>query len=275
MQNMVIDYLKEASTPEYTFLTQEALELLERLEYPDYQDAYEQLISSEPDISVPDMVLKIDAVTKAYMNTILVNHDVQIDQDAALGILVKFVRGIVEIQEYDDFDMIKRVCESDDSAEEVFCELMSLVLIDTVEELLPYVTSVSDMLIRRLSELVKRQKPDVSIKDESNRDQYIDSLRSLFGFLGTKELKTVDLLISGFDVGFEMSVYTDVLGSSLDAMPVKQIASELMAMALISVDASKDPLQSIRALLHQLVPDGQKAMLVDVEVNRIILGIQK
>jgi hypothetical protein len=215
-------------------------------------------------------------LTRRFMTELLRMHEITLDPDTSLHMLTVFLNGILDIQNYDNYQTVIDTCSMDGNPQEKLAELLALVTKYTVEELLSCMEDVNFVLINRLKEMaLQNDKPPLSVEEQGEINFYMDKLRRFHNYTMQAKLKILDLIKNGLPVGFPFLTYMGLIGREIEEMPVDLAAWELYAMALISNDGTNNPQGIIKEHLENYISDPNKLTKVDIKLREITLGMQR
>lgn len=275
MLDVLEAYLKQNAMPELLVALREAHQAFERIDFPNYQEVFLDLIMVDDENDHGDTLLEIVKLTKTIQRQILREHDIVLRNEASIDMLTTFINGVLDLQDYEDKDAIWQTANLDGDPEEVFAELLTLVTPLTADDLLVEIETVSDMLVMRIKELAQSQPTAPSEETQAMLEQHIGALKKLCDFIGDHELDTVKMLAQGTQVGYPFAVYLGTFGHDLETLSVEQATHELLAMAYISSDGVNNPQSVITEQLEQYISNIDMITKINVKVSEILLGLQR
>jgi hypothetical protein len=276
MLDILDGYLRENATPEMRIALVEAHDAFNRIELPNYEQEFEALLMMDGDADQGSTLASIVDLTRRFMTELLRMHEITLDPDTSLHMLTVFLNGILDIQNYDNYQTVIDTCSMDGNPQEKLAELLALVTKYTVEELLSCMEDVNFVLINRLKEMaLQNDKPPLSVEEQGEINFYMDKLRRFHNYTMQAKLKILDLIKNGLPVGFPFLTYMGLIGREIEEMPVDLAAWELYAMALISNDGTNNPQGIIKEHLENYISDPNKLTKVDIKLREITLGMQR
>jgi len=267
-------FLNEAA-PHLVDLLAEALITFEKLDLPNYQDSYIDALMLL-DITTPTMVMdEVMKITTDYQIFLLNAHGIKLVDHTDIHTRTMFLNAVVDIGTYSDTTTLLNTISLPISTNEVFAELVSLVMHKNADELLLEIDKVSTAFIYVLKEHCEEKPEILSTVDKEQKQKYIDSFVMFTDLIGNTELLTTVLLTNGLDVGYPLNTYLSIIGKDLEEMPAKKAATELIAAALISSDGNESPVAIIQDQLDIYFSSIDQITKVSVEVTNLLLKMQR
>lgn len=253
----------------------DALKTFDRIELPNYQDGYLDLLMLADTIELSELIDNIRLLTLNLQSDILKAHEVVLIEDVTIQIQTIFINAILDIQEYDDIPTLLKTASLDLNPNEVLAELVSLVSHKDASELLADIYIVSDAFIMSVKEFCNNT-PDSDINIDNNDNQkYIDAFNKFTTIIDVGNLEIVKLLNNAMDVGYDFNVYLTIIGRDLEDMSVITAAHELIGCALISADGNGNPIGIISKNIDNYISDMDKITKINIEITNIILKLQR
>ena len=271
MLDILHDYLSQTASPELFSAIEDALSLLDDFGVEDYEGDYEQLLMTDGTGDSGHTLTAITALTVQSLRNILEQHGVQLLPDVRLSTVSTFVRGVRDIQNYEDTQTLVQLTSMETNSEEIFAECLSLVCPVGVEELLTHVDSVDYFLITKLRTVSMESadwNPDTAKDPE--RAVKMHALKRLCALTQATDLYVLSILNNGVDTGFDLDIYVT---PELEALTPTHAAKELLAAALVCKDSSNNPRSVVQQYLDTHVFDMDKATAINVELNKILLSL--
>lgn len=276
MLDILSDYLKEVTTPELRDSLEEAHAAFDRIELPNYEQDFEALLMLDGENDVGNTLQYIVALTHENLTKLLRQHEIIATIDASIDVKTAMLNGLLDLQDYDNYQDILNVTSMDVNPQEAFAELLTLVSTYDVEDLLVNIEEVNFVLIKRIHEMaLARDLPPASEEEQAELRAYIEKLQRFLGWAMNPQLTIVRMIKDGMDVGFPFLTYLGLLGRELEELPVERAAYELMAMALVSSDGTNNPQGVIKEHLENYISDVNKLTKIDIKLSEISLGLQR
>lgn len=268
-------YLDTAVTPELKDTLVESHKTFERMGLPNYEPGFEELLMLDSNTDSGGTVESIVDLTKSLLHQILLQHEVILNEDTTLTSLNNFTNAILDIAEYDNKTALHDTASLEGSAEEVFAEIVGLVVPVNTDQLLCDIHHIGPAIIQRIKEMAEPHLTPEIDPDEINAHQkYVELFQRFLKVAATEELSVVAMLKNGVSVGYPFSLYISILGRELEVMSHARAARELLGMALISSDGTDKPQQVIKANIDQCISSLDNITKVDIEIGKLILGLQ-
>ena len=264
------------SDPETIEFFDNAVELFDAYDVPDYLDTLESILtfdSKRTDAEIVDH-LKID--TQSILRYLLTMQGVELIDGVLPSEIIMLVKGMFDLRYYEDQDSILSIIDSEQTSEEAVSELLQLTTSFSVEKSLSLITQVQDGFFTGLKERLKdiRQSVEDEVKDvQTQIKKYIDY---------KKHLRNASLYSDKFfvhlgSIGLPFHSYLKLLQNDnlnqSGEFNVAQLAQDLIGLAFLSEDGYDQPLIQIRKHLSTLVGDVNVATKVDIAVSKLVIGV--
>ena len=245
---------------------------LEKLEVPEFDQILDNLVmaSFSDNKDANTTIDEIDLFFNVALQDVLKQHGVILNEDTPLELVNLIISSIIDLMDYENSDEIERTLKTELGSVEIFCELIHLVMYKTVDELMPYVESVDVSLFSRLALHIENKEQEKTVQstlEGSEREKRINAVKDLIGVTQNYELKIIKLLGSGMEVGYAYEVYLNVLKPHLDMDNPEQVAEDLYAAALISLDGFSKPRETVISTMDVSVPEISIATKVNIRLT--------
>jgi hypothetical protein len=288
MLDILDAHLSDAATAEVKDAIERAHQVFERIELPDWERRYEELLALDDTQDASMTVQAVVLLTRALQDEILAQHMVKLSADADMDTCTHFIEALMLLPEYEDRATIQRTLLLEVSSEEIMAELCALVTPIAVDNWMVVIEEVSNTTIVALRELAKEivSTQGSGMTNGQMRSQRIDALVRLASFstnllpgaaptAGTSSFKVVQLINSGLDIGYPFKVYADRIGHDFEALKPLEAANELLAMCLVSEDGFDDPITMIKSTLESFISSPDAATKVLVHVTDLVVKMQQ
>lgn len=270
------NYLVTVADPETVDFFDNAVELFDAYDVPDYLDTLESILtfdSKRTDAEIVDH-LKID--TQSILRYLLTMQGIALVDELLPSELVVLVKGMMDLRYYEDQNSILSIIDSEQTSEEVVAELLQLTTEFAAEKTLSLLTRVEDGFFTGLKERLKdiKQSVEEEVKDvQLQIKKYIDY---------KKHLRNAGIYSDRFfahlgSIGLPFQSYLNLLQNDnlnqTGEFNVAQLAQDLVGLAFLSEDGYDQPLIQIRKHLSNLIGDVNIATKVDIAVSKIVIGV--
>ena len=271
MLDILHDYLSQTASPELFSAIEDALSLLDDFGVEDYEGDYEQLLMTDGSGEAGHTLTAITDLTVQSLRTILEQHGIELMPETRLSIVSTFVRGVRDIQNYEDIQAIVQLSMLETNSEEIFAECLALVCPLPVDELLTYVDKVDYFLISKLR-TVSMESADWTgdTAKDPDRSVKIQALQRMCALAQASDLYVLAIINNGVDTGHALDVYVT---PELEALSPTHAAKELLAAALVCKDSANNPRSVVQQYLDSHVFDIDKVTAINVEINKILLSL--
>lgn len=275
MLDVLRSYLSEAATPELKAALEQSQELFERIELPEFESGYEELLATDGEVEHGATLPAIVELTRELQQKILVDHGIRLTNEATVAVLNQVIEGVLDLPDYEDTDAMVQLCNMEVPAQEVFAELMALVTTLSTEEVLVYVDSVDQALIDAIRQHARTFSNEVINAAAEGYSVHVERLTQFCELIGTRDLSVLDGVKMGLRLGLPFVTYADMVGRELETMSVDKASYELVAMALASSDGTNNPKTVIKDNLEHYISSIDMITKIDVKVTDILLGLQR
>lgn len=278
MLDILDTHLSQATTPELKDSLERAHRLFERIELPDYESAFEELLELDGDADACATVQAVVELTRELQGKILAQHLVTLSEDSALDLRSDCIEGLLLLPDYENYQHVLMSLALDIPAEEKFAELLQLVSPHNAQEWLAVIESVSQTLLDRLQEAVQprvRDERGSGLLNGQMRSARIDALVKLSKIIKGYKPSVVELINTGSDLGYPFLTYARELQATLQALSPENAGAELVAICLVSSDGFDSPLTLIKQHLETLIGNEDSITKILVRVSQIVLALQQ
>ena len=277
-------YLSSACTPELKSSIEIAHSVFDKIHLDAYEQGYEEILMLDGTVDNDTTLTRIVNLTKEIQARVLGEHEVVLQEDTSIDIYTLFIIGLYQIQIYENKDDISKLTALAISPEEIFAELMALVIEKNADELLPHIQSVSQFLITRIAELAAGVGDDISDEDHDQQLRHIKAFKQFCDYIETKPKFISEIIEQNVGVGYPFIIYANIIKDHLDHVVMvvnnpdditpKQAAYELIAACLISSDGIDNIRSTIKEHIDKLISDINSITKVDIAVSDILLGFK-
>lgn len=270
-----LDYvLTECVSPERKRVYMSAVDILHDYDFHSFDFEIQNIIPVQNIIGTEQMITDIHNVINTACDTVFREHGLSVSTDA-LPIKVAILRGLKDIQSFEDHDTVVALCMDGGEASEIFADLMELVVDRPWGEVMNAISAVPQNLIERLKELHAQNSRDEEteiddIQDDMLHARTTEVLRQrVKGYMKrTQETLVIDTLVQeGYRVGASMKHYlggaADKLASYEPKQPT-QAARDLLSLALATHTEEKDLKKLIGETIEEIYAD--MSFITDVDI---------
>lgn len=279
MQEELKIYLLDNASHEVYDLMKKAFDIFDDIYPVDIHDKYLELIMSQDNdtesaINNGDVLTVVIDLTKFYLNRILEEHLIKVNEDISFSNLIIVVEALLDIQDYEDDETILNIINLDIDNEEKLAEILSLVSPLDQSEILLEIENVDTSLLERIKESVTEESIYIPDEVEVNEDKYLKEIKVFEKFIKTDSLISLSLMKANVKPGYLFSVYANMLGSDLEQLEANELARELVGISLISVDGISNPKATIAKHIENYVSDMRKITQIDIKVTELLNQFQ-
>ena len=273
MLDILDDYLSDAASPELKESIRAAHELFDRYGLETYEQGFEEILLTDDQVDTDKTLHDIYDLTRSLQFKILEEHQLVIDEDAPPSILNVFLDGLKRLENYDNPDAVYGILTQPNDTAELIADCVALVTGQDATRLHRYVMNCGQALLQAIVRQLDQTHFAQSDEEIVSKRERVERYKRFIAVADIKQLKVAYLLEHGMDVGHPLMVYLNIIGNDFEEMEAKYIANELVAMCMISSDASDNPRAAITAHLEQYVSDMDKITKIDVAVGDLLLKL--
>ncbi|WP_144106617.1 hypothetical protein [Paraburkholderia sp. BCC1886] len=275
MIDILRDYLGGAASPECVQMIGDAHEAIDSFGVEDYAFRFEEILMTNEDVDQGQTVQQIYDTTRALQVELLNGLGVMPSDDARVDHLTVLLNGLFAIEHYQDPQAVIQQCSLEMHAAETLAEVLTLTTHLTAEELLVDMHHVDPMTIEKIREVSHQRLADDEPVDLTQvHAKHIEAYRNFKTIVGGLDLMMDHFLHEGVDVGYPFALYANLVGYQFEAMPVANIAANLVSMAILSSDGLDSPRSVIQPELDHLINDLDLVTKVDVAVGDLLLKLE-
>ena len=201
-------------------------------------------------------------------------------EDVTFENQVKIVSAYVALEDYIDNEAVIRICENDTTDSEKFAEMVALITdidSDNVLSMIEQVDPASIITVQRIHIASSNTSSKLDdILDQTPTEGQVRQFKAFKLFLGTghPDLKIVELIRSGYDLGLPFSIYWQRVVNDLITEETEitgMLAKEILGLMMASNEFWSNPMIGFEAHANNLWDNplivGKLSTLV-----RVILG---
>lgn len=278
----VVAFLKTVRNDDSWELLDKTFDILDAYQIDDYMTAFENVFADQDQLGDEDRVAMILTQARSAMIEVLRVQGIMVTEHIPLRTLNTLAQAVYDITWYEDKSRVLDICNGHDTAVEKVCEILCLTCAMQVEQVLPLLVGVTPNVIAILRSQVEGHV-DVHEPDE----EYLKSMQKYHVWKNTEGFGLhVGLFADRFtasvgSMNMPFSIYYQAYSNShsLSVDPtgeqLVELARELIALAIISSDASKNALVFIKAVIPKIYPDIKTATALESIVSKMLLEFNK
>lgn len=270
------NYLTKVSSVETVQFFDDAIDVLDKYEVPNYMDIFENVISDDTNSDDKTILDKLLVNLRTILTYLLTMQGVQLNENVTASQVNEITDGLFMLAHYEDQASISSILDSDESTVEKVCELLTLVTPYQSDALMGMIDSAEDRFTEDFKERLvykeEEMKEDVQLVGKqikayiafknhlSNAALYSDKLFQYVGSIG--------LLFEDY-----LRLYQLDHDKTLGTMTPEVIAKDLVALSCLSSDGCGNSLITIRKHLSTLFSDISTSTKVDIEVSKLTVEV--
>lgn len=279
----ITEYLKATSSPEMAATYEKSFELFNHFNLEDYIQPFDAIYMEVDNYDTTYIQQRFNDVMEDTLRGLLANHGIFVSDEATHEIMNVILEAILDIEHYEDVDMVLSILDSATGDEEKFAEILALLSTVEQEEFMNAIDRVNPGLIRTITTLFNERKqatavfeiPEaVTIKAKAEWIKRLYSLKSV-EFRDCKESKLFPKLEEGLRFNMEFQFYCNLLWDEIAHLNNADIARDLVGMAIISNDKSEKVLEVIKEYIGTYFSDlDQIGRVIDLSTRQFLVSKQ-
>lgn len=244
MTSEVTEYLRTAATPEYCAIAEETLKLFQDFEFTEpEQDLLNTVMA--PSVSEETTVVQdIHFTLVDNCRELLSMHHITLVDDVSLELMNTVLRGLYQMQAWEDKVTLQRLLEQDSSPEEIFADVLNEVTGADATQIIDALVDFDNAVNKRLAEILEGSLPESAIEEDEVDEQQIIRLKNYNTFLNNNKLIGIRLVRLGYRVGAPFENYYRKVKHHLDVLEPSEFAQEIIVLLLLGRDTWTSPSQS-------------------------------
>jgi len=180
--------------------------------------------------------------------------------------------GLFHIGNHEDIAGILACCSLDETPIHKLAEVLQLVTTISADHWLVVLDEVQPEVIRRIIEMSK-ETINSEYQEMEQTAEYLQKLRIYSeycvskGALDLEVFRFLERVVLGQP--FETYLRSGVLHDLFEGNEMDKLAKEMYGMALMSNDASKDPIGAIRVIIEQYIEDTRRIVELNSQVSLV------
>jgi hypothetical protein len=260
---LYVDIIQYLESIEYDTIEGELLNLI----YMSIGDENEKV--PKPESTCVDEIyghLRECMISQLSQSGVTANEEVKLKDVYDLAI------GLFHISSHEDIAGIVACCSLDESPIHQLAEVLQLVTTVSADHWLVVIDEIAPEVIDRIIEMSK-QTIDSEYHEMEQTAEYLQKVRLYSEYASEKGM--VDLrvfsLVAEVVLGQDFRTYLDsgVLHELFEGDLMDRLAMEMYGMALMSNDASKDPVGAIRNVVESYIEDTRRIIALNEYVQKV------
>jgi hypothetical protein len=240
----------------------------------DWTNELGSFIVDNTDISNNDVLDHIFSTISVLLDHILNINHVSLIDDTSMNFKIDLLQGLIDLNDYDDINIIENICNADYTNQEKLSTLLPLVTIHLDTYYLSHIIDVDDCVFRVILDSYKE-----SIDEIINYTETVSVQIKRYSFFKNKVRRTMygDRFFNNLPaIGLPLSVYmnsyvNDIPMNDNGVLDEDQIGVDLISMCLLSEDTSL-PNILIKQYMHLITTDVSIATRIDVNIMKYQIG---
>lgn len=250
----------------------DAVTVFDKYNVPDYLGLFEQTFARKQglgDQAVLD-ALKLDV--RNILDALFQVQGVSLSEEALLSERLVLADALFEVPYHEDKELLQSVLESEQTVQEKFAELMSIMTRYTPDEVLALVEEIDNAFVINFTQILAEKERITAFNTDAIR-AHIEAFSSLVRFSGNTPLYAHRFFEHAGGLGVPLKDYLAWYQrdkpEAFQSVEPKGMALELLALGCLAGDAVKTPWLVVRGELSALFADPQVCMKVDLELTKL------
>lgn len=279
----IIEFIRSSFSPEEATTYEKAFELFSKFNVENYILPFNEIYMLVDDFDLTYIQQQFHDQLNEMLHDVLNEHGIFVNDETTFNTINGILEGILAIETFEDKSQIQSILDSENTDEEKFADIFTLVSDLDSDTILISLERVNPGLFRTIRKMV-----DIDVQATeiiSNNDVVIikekaEWVKRLFSLstVEFKECKTSILypkLEEGLRFNLAFDFYYNMLWDSIASLNNYDIARELVGMTIISNDKAEKAVEVIREYLGKYFYDiDQIGRIMDLATRQFLVSKQ-
>lgn len=243
MKEDIINFINNIAGPETSGIYLRAFKLFDLMNLEDYILPFDEISTMSEELDSISLIDKCNTLLDEFITDLLKQHGIFIFDETKIHEALMILELIPIIVQYEDFNSLLNITDTDISDEEKLASILSIVGSNEIEFYITLIERVNPGLIRKISELLNNKKSD--IVEYSNTNEQVVLINKLFNNVNNSIIypKLKDGLKFNMLFDLYIKLYWEDIVSTEDYI---LISRDLVAICIISNDKKSRVLETIK-----------------------------
>ena len=271
MNNILVAYAQENFHESVVGQFQQAAALMEEYNVTEFQDDLMGLVARMESYEPLELSDLFYTRVYTYVKQVIEAHDIRLDDEAELSVLLQIADGIKNLETWQDHDGIVNVLNGPANPEETLAVLLNMVTLLGQGQVALSVPNVSVSFLEKLEE-IHSQESDKADTEAEHNFELIAQLKLVKEYINYDEALGFKMVRSGYRLGAPIQYYLDRLKKHTELLEDKQVSKELFVLLFMASDTYQDYSIVISELLGKLYDDLNRISAVNTQLKTLLSG---
>ena len=283
MDTEIIEFMRTSFSPEMAESYEKSFELFSKFNVEDYILPFNEIYMLVDEFDLTYIQQQFNDQLVVTLNDVLHQHGIFMNDEATIALLNEVLDGILNIENYEDHEMILTILDNEVSDEEKIADIFSLVTQTESETLLTGLDRVNPGMLRTISTLFNGRQmllQGLSNSEASTIKAKAEWVKRLYS-LTSQEFKDCRVTVvypkleDGLRLNMGFQFYHDLLWDEISQLTNADIARDLVGISIISCDQSEKVLENIKAFVGTFFHDlDQIGRVIDLATRQFLVSKQ-
>lgn len=272
------NYLTLSTDQDTVDIFDDAIDVIERYDIPDYMDLFDQVYGEASYLSDVEVVDGFKNTLSSILSTIISQHGIELKDDVLISEKIAISLGLYRLNDYEDRSSMLLILETEQSPQETLSELLSLVSEYAIEKILSLLESVSPFFISNLRSIIVTPETNKLEPVEETRQQIEDysKFKNKFGqpiLWSDKYFSHVEAI--GLPYSVYMNIYVNEKQESFTELQLPLIAKDIVSIACLSEETVSKAKEIVQEYSDRIYSDLNLITKLDMAVTKTLMEFHR
>ena len=272
------NYLTLSTDQDTVDIFDDAIDVIERYDIPDYMDLFDQVYGEASYLSDVEVVDGFKNTLSGILSTIISQHGIELKDDVLISEKIAISLGLYRLNDYEDRSSMLLILETEQSPQETLSELLSLVSEYAIEKILSLLESVSPFVISNLRNIIVTPETNKLEPVEETRQQIEDysKFKNKFGqpiLWSDKYFSHVEAI--GLPYSVYMNIYVNEKQESFTELQLPLIAKDIVSIACLSEETVSKAKEIVQEYSDRIYSDLNLITKLDMAVTKTLMEFHR
>ena len=272
------NYLTLSTDQDTVDIFDDAIDVIERYDIPDYMDLFDQVYGEASYLSDVEVVDGFKNTLSSILSTIISQHGIELKDDVLISEKIAISLGLYRLNDYEDRSSMLLILETEQSPQETLSELLSLVSEYAIEKILSLLESVSPFVISNLRNIIVTPETNKLEPVEETRQQIEDysKFKNKFGqpiLWSDKYFSHVEAI--GLPYSVYMNIYVNEKQESFTELQLPLIAKDIVSIACLSEETVSKAKEIVQEYSDRIYSDLNLITKLDMAVTKTLMEFHR